>query len=153
MTQAYPTHVEDASTIVLRFDNGMHGIVDNYFNLPDAAAQNSLELHGTKGSVIGQGTIGQDPTGKLFSILQAQETGYNADQVRSNEANREEYHLDGIGLYGQMIVNFSRCILEDTSSPIPLEIGRHSVAVVEAIYRSMRERRVVRVDEVLAAVR
>lgn len=150
MTQRYPTCVEDASTIILRFANGAHGIVDNYFNLPDAAAQNALELHGTKGSIVGQGTIGQDPTGRMFSILQPEETGYNADQVRNVAVDRQEYHFEGVGLYGQMIDTFSRCILEDAEPPCTLEDGRHSTAVVEAIYRAVREQRVVRLDEVLS---
>jgi predicted dehydrogenase len=147
MTHKYPTPIEDASTIVLRFSNGAHGIVDNYFNLPDASAQNTLELHGTRGSVIGQGTIGQDPTGKMFSILQEQETGYNADQVRNVEAARKEYELEGIGLYGQMIDAFSSCIREDLESPVPLEVGRHSVAVVEAVYQAVKEKRIIRVRD------
>lgn len=146
MTHDYPTEIEDTSTIVFCLSNGAHGIVDNYFNLPDAAAQNSLELHGTKGSIIGQGTIGQDPTGRMFSIIQPEETGYAADQVRNNEVNREEYHLEGIGLYGQMINTFSKCIVEDREPPVTLEDGRHSVTVVEAIYRAVREKRVVRVE-------
>lgn len=145
MTHDYPARIEDASTIVLRLSNGAHGIVDNYFNLPDAAAQNTLELHGTKGSIIGQGTIGQDPTGKMFSILQREETGYDANQVRNEQVNREEYLLEGIGIYGQMVDTFSQCILEDKEPPITLEDGRHSVRVVEAIYRAVREKRTMAV--------
>ena len=71
LVHKYPTRIEDTSTIVVRFRNGAHGIIDNYFNIPDAAAQNALELFGTKGSIIARGTIGQDPTGQMFSILQA----------------------------------------------------------------------------------
>lgn len=145
MTHAYPTKIEDASTILVRLSNGAHGIVDNYFNLPDAAAQNSLEFHGTKGSIIGQGTIGQDPTGRMFSIIQPQETGYNADQVRDVEVKREDYNFEGIGLYGQMITRFSECIANDTQPPVTLDDGRHSVKVVDAIYRAVTEKRVVEV--------
>jgi predicted dehydrogenase len=147
LVQQYPTKIEDTSTIVARFSNGAQGIIDNYFNLPDAAAQNSLELHGTKGSIIGQGTIGQDPTGKMFSILQPEETGYSANQVRNVEVQRQEYHFEGIGLYGQMIDLFSRCVQESTEPPVTLEDGRHSVKVVDAIYKAVRERRVVKVGE------
>ena len=147
LTHKYPTKIEDTSTIILRFKNGGHGIVDNYFNLPDAAAQNALELHGTKGSVIGQGTIGQDPTGKMFSIIQPRETGYNADQVRDIKVDRQEYNLEGIGLYGQMIDIFSACVLEDKEPPVTLEDGRHSVKVVTAIYKAVQEKRVVQVEE------
>lgn len=145
LVHAYRTRIEDTSTIVVRFANGAHGIVDNYFNLPDAAAQNALELAGTRGAIIGRGTIGQDPTGRLFSILQDRETGYDASQVRNVEPRREEYTLAGIGLYGQMVDAFSRCIEANTQPPVTLEDGRRSVRVVEAIYRAARTGRAVKV--------
>jgi predicted dehydrogenase len=146
LVQKYATRIEDSSTILVRFGNGAHGVIDNYFNLPDAAAQNSLELHGTKGSLIGQGTIGQDPTGKMFSILQPQETGYNANQVRNVEVQRQEYHFEGIGLYGQMIDLFSRCIVDNTEPPVTLEDSRHSVKVVDAIYKAVQEKCIIKVE-------
>ena len=149
LVHKYRTRIEDTSTIVVRFANRAHGIIDNYFNLPDAAAQNSLEIHGTKGSLIGRGTIGQDPTGHMFSIIQPQETGYNAGQNRVAEAKRQEYDLKGESLYGQMMEIFSRCILDDAEPPVSIADGRRSVAVVEAIYKAVAERRVVAVDEIL----
>ena len=147
LVHAYPTQVEDTSTIVVRFANGAHGIVDNYFNIPDAAARNSLEIFGTKGSIIAYGTIGQDPTGNMFSILQAEETGYDADQVRDDEVQKQEYNFEGIGLYGQMITIFSDCILEGKNPPAGLADGRHSVWVTDAIYASIKERKVVQVEK------
>ena len=148
LVHEYPTKIEDTSTVVVRLSNGAHGIVDNYFDLPDAAAQNTLELHGTKGSIVGRGTIGQDPTGSMYSILQAHETSYDANQVRNTEVQRQDYNLEAAGLYGQMISNFSQCIMEDRQPPIGLADGRHSVAVTLAVYKAVRERRVVSVDEV-----
>ena len=145
LVQKYKTRIEDTSTIVTRFANGAHGIVDNYFNVPDASAQNMLELQGTLGAIFGRGTVGQDPTGSMFSILQQSETGYDANQVRNVESTREEYHLTGIGLYGQMIEAFSRCIEEGREPPVTIEDGRHSVALVEAIYKSTATGRVVSV--------
>lgn len=143
-THGYPTRVEDASTVLLRFASGAHGIVDNYFSVPDAASLNRLELYGTGGTILAEGTIGQEPTGSMFSILQPQ-ARYAADQVRDGAANREEYHLQGKGLYGQMIETFSQCILKGEEPPISMQDGLHSVALVEAIYQSDRERRVVQV--------
>jgi len=144
ITHRYPTKIEDTSTVVVRFSHGGHGIVDNYFNVPDAASLNKLELYGTRGSILAEGTVGQDPTGKMFSIIQTQ-TGYDAGQVRNIPVNREEYHLAGSGLYGQMIDIFSECILNDQEPPITLADGRHSVAVAEAIYQSAAEGRLIRV--------
>ncbi len=147
LVQKYRTQIEDTSTIVVRFSNGAHGIIDNYFNIPDAAARNSLEIFGTKGSIIAHGTIGQDPTGNMFSITQPDETGYNADQVRDVEANRQEYDFEGVGIYGQMITIFSDCILQDQAPPTNFADGRHSVRLVDAIYKSVAEKRVVQVEE------
>jgi predicted dehydrogenase len=149
LVQKYPTKIEDTSTLLVRLSNGAHGIVDNYFNLPDAAAQNTLELHGTKGSILGRGTIGQDPTGFMSSILQSDETSYDPNQIRNIDVERQEYHLEATGLYGQMISAFSQCILENRQPPIGLADGRRNVAVTLAAYKAVSERRVVRVDEVL----
>ena len=147
LVQDYPTQLEDTSTIVVRFDNGAQGIVDNYFNLPDAAAQNALELHGTKGSIIAKGTMGQDPTGEMFSIIQPQETGYDANQIRDIEVDRQEYQFEGIGLYGQMITIFSDSILNDTQPEAAFESGFHSVKIVNAVYQAVKEKKVVAVEE------
>ena len=147
LVQKYRTRIEDTSTIVVRFSNGAHGIIDNYFNIPDAAARNSLEIFGTKGSIIAHGSIGQDPTGNMFSITQPKETGYDADQVRDVEVNRQEYDLEGVGIYGQMITIFSDCILKDQAPPTSFADGRHSVRIVDAIYKSVAEKRAVQVEE------
>ena len=80
----------------------------------------------------------------MFSIIELQ-TKYDADQIRNIPATRQEYHLKGIGLYGQMINTFSECILNDQEPPITLEDGRHSVTVVEAIYRSAAAGKLARV--------
>jgi len=145
LVHQYATRIEDTSTVLVRFRNGAHGIIDNYFNIPDAAAQNALELFGTKGSIIARGTIGQEPTGQMFSILQTRETGYDASQARDTQPSRQEYSLGGIGIYGQMINLFTDCILQNRQPPAALADGRHSVKGVNAIYQAARERRVVEV--------
>lgn len=73
LTHRYRTRIEHTSTVLVRFDNGAHGIVDNYFNAPDAASLNRLELYGTRGPVLAEGTVGQEPTGRMFSVLQTQD--------------------------------------------------------------------------------
>ena len=147
LTHAYPTEVEDTSTVLVRFANNAHGIVDNYFNLPDAAAQNSLEVHGTGGSLIGRGTIGQDPTGEMMTIFH-QQGAYDAGQVRDSEPQRQEYHLEGKGIYGTLMGKFAEAVLSDAEPEISFADGAHSVALVEAIYKSAREGRVVSLEEV-----
>ena len=143
--QRYATPVEDASTVLLRFANGAHGIVDTYFNLPDAAAQNTLELHGSGGSLIAQGTIGQEPEGRMFGVFH-QQGDYQANQNRSAEPQREDFRLQSGGIYGQMLAEFSQSLIDHKPAAITLADGRHAIALVEAIYRAGRERRVIAVE-------
>jgi predicted dehydrogenase len=145
LVQRYATPIDDTSTVVARFANGTHGIVDTYYNLPDAAAQNTLELHGTGGSLMAQGTIGQEPTGRMFGIFHRQ-GAYEAEQTRSAAPRREEFHFEGRGIYGQMIAQFSQCLLDQQPPSITAADGRRTVALLQAIYRAGRERRVVTVE-------
>jgi len=46
-----------------------------------------------------------------------------------------------------MIDIFSRCIMDGTEPPVTSADGRHSVAVVLAIYEAIRKRKVVKVRE------
>ena len=73
LIQNYP--VEDSSTVMLKFENGAQGLVDNYFSIPDASSKNILEIYGSKGSVIAYGTIGQMPTGEAVAYLEREERG------------------------------------------------------------------------------
>jgi predicted dehydrogenase len=83
----------------------------------------------------------------MFTILQPEETAYDPNQVRDVPVAREEHHFKGVGLYGQMVSMFADCILEGKAPPITIADGRHSVNVVETIYRAVKERRVLAVPE------
>lgn len=143
LVHRYRTPIEDTSTVVVHFENGAHGIVDNYFNVPDDAAQNILEIYGTKGVIMGQRTIGQDASGTMFSIIQPQQSGYDANQVRMKTAEKQVYQLDSIGLYAQMVKTFCQCVLTKSEPPISFKEGKHSVILVDAIYRAVKEKRVI----------
>jgi len=67
--------------------------------------------------------------------------------VRDIPAERLEYRLEGVGLYGQMVRQFAESILANQEPHVTLEDGRHSVNVIQAIYRAVKERRVVTVEE------
>jgi len=140
--------VEDTSTTVLRFANGAHGIVDNYFNVPDQAAQNFLEVYGTQGSILASGTIGQDSTGNVTSRLVPPGLGYAANQVRdaAQDVAMETYNFEPCPIYGTMVRLFSEAIEDDTEPPVPAEVGYHNLKVIMAAYESARSGRPVRIQ-------
>ncbi|MGQ9473327.1 MAG: Gfo/Idh/MocA family protein, partial [Candidatus Caldatribacteriaceae bacterium] len=100
-TVVHNYEVEDTATVILKFENGAHGIVDNYFNVPDRAARNVLEIYGTKGAIFAQNTIGQDGGGKLW-WCQESEKNYDPAQIRS-ENSYEQIELFPKPLYAQEV--------------------------------------------------
>jgi predicted dehydrogenase len=142
ITHSY--NVEDTSTILLQFENGAHGIVDNYFNVPDEAAKNFLEIYGTKGSILASGTIGQAPSGDMTSILIAEERGYEASQRRGEgeRAQIQRYELEPQLTYGTMIRLFAEAIEQDKAPPVPAEVGYRNLKIVLAAYEAVGTGRV-----------
>ena len=136
--------VEDTSTVLLRFENGAHGIVDNYFNIPDKASKNRLEVYGSKGSIIGEGTIGQDPTGKLEVFIQKGEIGYVANQQRSEGDALTVYdNLSTIGLYAKEVDQFAKAVVAGEKIPVDGYDGLKNDKITLAIYEAVRTGKIV----------
>jgi len=140
----YP--VEDTSTMIMRFRNGAHGIVDNYFNIPDAAAQNVLEIYGTNGCILAKGTIGQSSTGKITAYVTESAREYEAAQTRETTVQKEEFSPPPRNIYRAEIEHFARCIEEDTEPFISGTEAARDLRVVLAAYESARTKRVVRLS-------
>ena len=67
-TLTFQYEVEDSASILFRTEKGVIGHVDVNFNVPDEASTSKMELYGTEGSLVAEGTIGQLEVGKLKFI-------------------------------------------------------------------------------------
>lgn len=130
--------VEDTAVTVLRFDNGAEGVVDNCFNIPDASSKNRLEVYGTKGSVLAEGTIGQLPGGRMCAYLERGAKGYDAQQSRETGSVQEDIELAPVNMYQAEVERFSKCIEDDVTPSVSGEEGLWSQRVVSACYESAR---------------
>ena len=54
---------EDTAVVIVEFESGAKGSIDTLFCVPDASSKNRLELYGSKGSILADGTIGQGEIG------------------------------------------------------------------------------------------
>ncbi len=138
LTFNYP--VDDSSTTLLRFDNGAHGVADAFFNVPDSAGQDRLEIYGNKGSIQAEGTIGQMPGGKMAAYLSDDSAGYDPQQSKEslNVAVRE-VSATPVNMYAAEIDAFSRCIESGEAPQLNSgEDGLHVLAVAQAAYESSR---------------
>ncbi|MDP6438944.1 MAG: Gfo/Idh/MocA family oxidoreductase [Candidatus Brocadiia bacterium] len=136
---------EDSAAVILRFESGALGLVDTFFNIPDAASKNVLELYGLKGSARCEGTIGQDPDGTVTLRISEQVGGYDAQQVRAG-AQERELEYEKVNTYRAEIEDFSEAIARDREPAVPYDDGIWSMRVCEAVYRSAREGRAVKVQ-------
>lgn len=142
LVQDYP--VEDTSVVLLKFESGALGIVDNHFNIPDASSENRLEIYGSKGSILARGTIGQDSSGWMVKRVEREEKGYEAAQKRE-EVKEEQVILSPVNMYQQEIEDFSGCILDDKEPSFKGEDGLRNLKIILAAYESAKEGRTVKV--------
>lgn len=133
-TQTFQYEVDDNVSLVMKMDNGAHAYVDVNFNIPDDAAQSRLEVYGTKGSIIADGTLGQEEVGST-KVSFAEEAGYDAMQ---NRGKVNSYFLEPASgnMYTKEIEAFSNAILEGTDPPVNIEDGILVQEIVGAAYAS-----------------
>ena len=128
---------EDTATAILSFADGAFGVVDCLFNVPDASCRNRLEIYGSQGSILAEGTIGQDPAGQMTLIAEQQAGGYDAPQQRGPSAG-QAITPEPVNLYRAQIEAFSQAILTDTPPPVSGHDGAWNVRVLQACYESAR---------------
>jgi predicted dehydrogenase len=138
-TLAFSYEVEDASTLMLGLENGAIATVEAYFCIPDAAARCRLEIYGTRGSALCEGTIGQVEAGTANVLLSGDAQGYDARQDRVDVAPLS-LRGDFGNMYAKQIESFGRSVLEDAPVEVPVEDALQVQRVAEACYESSAKR-------------
>lgn len=133
---------EDSAVVSIFFENGAMGTVDTYFCIPDNSSKNVLELYGSKGSIIAKGTIGQGAAGEMVAYFEGDNSGYNAEQVRSAAAGLV-IDPKPVNTYLSEIEEFSRAILEKREPANNSTLGLQSQKVLTACYQSAKTGKVV----------
>lgn len=139
-TLTFGYSVDDSSTTLLRFENGAQATVEAFFNVPDSAGQDRLEVYGNKGSIQGEGTIGQAPGGKMVAYLSDDSKGYDPQQSKSSlDVTVREIAFEPVNTYAAEVDYLSECI--DSGSVPTLntgEQGLHILRVAKAAYESSK---------------
>ncbi|NIA15103.1 MAG: Gfo/Idh/MocA family oxidoreductase [Nitrospiraceae bacterium] len=137
---------EDTGVVLLEFENGAKGIVDNLFNVPDESSKNRLELYGSQGSILAEGTIGQGELGTMEAYLRKTPQGYEAQQARA-DGTGIVIAPEPLNMYRAEIEAFSKAVQDDTEPPVNAEIGLWSQRVLAACYESARTGQAVALDQ------
>lgn len=135
VVQSY--EVEDAAVVTLEFENGAKGIVDCFFNVPDESSKNRLELYGSQGSILAEGTIGQSPGGQMIWHSRISSGAYDAAQTRQAESS-QAISPPPVNVYRAEIEGFADAILRNINPPVSGRDGLWNQKVLAACYESAR---------------
>ena len=137
---------EDASTTLLEFASGAQATVDCFYCIPDEASRTRLEIYGSRGAVLTEGTIGQSNAGKMEAILDLGQAGYDAAQSKNATPKFRRIAFPTINPYTAECSYFADCILH--SRPPAINDGDSAVrrmALIEKAYAAAKSGRMVRV--------
>ena len=141
LVQSYPS--EDSALATVRFQNGVLGVADAFFSIPDNSSRNLLEVYGSAGSVLAEGTIGQGPAGTARAFMEKELKGYEAEQTKSLSGG-VDLKFTPVNTYQAEIEEFANAILENRKPVISGEDGLWSQKLVLAAYESARTGKIIK---------
>lgn len=104
---------EDASATLIRFKSGALATVDCFFCIPDEASRTRLEIYGSQGAILSEGTIGQGSAGTLEGLFGLGDAGYDATQNKDAKPHFKKISFRPINPYTAECEYFADCILHN----------------------------------------
>ena len=137
---------DDASTTLLEFKSGAHATIDCFYCIPDEASRTRLEVYGSHGAILTEGTIGQSKGGKMEGIFGLGAAGYDAAQDKDVVRRFQRIPFPAINPYTAECEYFADCILRARRPAINnAQNALHVLGVTERAYASARSRKMMTV--------
>ena len=108
--QVHGYRSEDSATSVIQFASGCHASVDAFFCVRDESSLNRLEVYGDAGSLLAEGTLGQEEGGTLVGVASAAGEGYDAAQAREGGMGYRPIHFEEVNPYAAEMEYFAACV-------------------------------------------
>jgi len=137
-TQVHDYEVEDSATTLLEFQTGSQATVDTFFCVPDAASRTRLEIYGSRGAVLSEGTIGQGKDGRLELYTEAEGKGYEAGQLKDFQSSFRDEPFERVNPYTCEFESFAQALLSGKQAEIDPRRGIHILRIVEMAYESSK---------------
>ncbi|MEA1950316.1 MAG: Gfo/Idh/MocA family oxidoreductase [Planctomycetota bacterium] len=136
---------EDSSTTLLEFKSGAQASVDCFFCIPDEASRTRLEVYGSQGSILSEGTIGQSTGGKLEGIFGLGDAAYDAAQDKDAQRKFARLAFKKINPYTAECQYFAECILAGKAPKINnAQNSLRIMKLAEAAYASYKKKEIRR---------
>jgi len=138
--QIHAYHSEDTAIVLVEFTNGARGVVDVLFNVPDASSRNRLELYGSAGCILAEGTIGQGEAGSMTAYVEEAAADYDAQQARV-AGTSVSIAPAPVNMYRAEVEAFSQAVIDGTAPIVDGEAGLWVQKVLAACYESAKSGR------------
>ena len=130
---------EDSATTLLEFASGAHATVDTFFCVPDEASRTRLEIYGSRGSILTEGTIGQSSAGTLEGIFGLGDSGYDAAQNKDVVRTFKAIDFPKVNPYSAELDYFADCIRQGRAPTLNNGAnGLHIMHLTELAYKSAK---------------
>ncbi len=128
--------VEDTASVLLKFENGAQATIECYSSAAKFEGRRSLRIYGTEGSLLAYESLGPQTTeDRLFHF------DGRADPYA--ETLPAEVDVTRVNMYETQFKLFSEAVEGGAPYAISGREGLHTVRVLDAVYRSSKERRFV----------
>jgi predicted dehydrogenase len=144
-TNVFSYAVDDSASVILELENGAFAYIDAFFNIPDEASENRLEIYGTGGCALSSGTIGQSGGGSC-SIVYSNSGAYNKNQNRGIVSGKQQLTWEEANPYTLEIESFGRSLLEGQKPEVPASEALQVQQVINCAYTAAREKRAVEIS-------
>jgi predicted dehydrogenase len=142
LVQTYKS--DDASTTLLEFKSGAQATVDCFYCIPDEASRTRLEIYGSQGAILTEGTIGQSVGGKMEAMLLAGAAGYDATQSKDVVRKFNRLPFKKINPYTAECEYFAQNVLAGQQPQLNGPENALLIAdVTDRAYRSYKQRAVL----------
>jgi len=140
LVQGYKS--DDSSTTLLEFAGGAHATVDCFFCIPDEAGKTRLEIYGSQGGILTEGTIGQSVGGKMQGIFGLGAAGYDAAQNKDVQRMFKTIPFKRVNPYTAECEYFANCVARKRKPEINDGAGAlHIIKAAERAYESYKKKR------------
>ncbi len=129
----------DATTTLLEFRSGAHGTVDCFFCIPDEASRTRLEVYGSQGALLSEGTIGQSTGGKLEGVFTASDQGYDAAQTKDVVRKFQPIKYPKVNPYTAECEYFAQCILDRRAPKI--NDGKNALTIQRIVEQALQSKK------------
>lgn len=130
--------VEDRALAILTMSDGSAVMVDNYYSVPDVVVRNVLEIYGTRGGVMAQGTMGQEGAGTVDWWTSREGLSYDSAQGRRDDGGWQELSFTAVDPYAAQLASFDDAVLGRPSEGPDVADATSVAAAIEGAYRSHR---------------